>query len=128
MATFNLLVYLNAYSDTKSSNSPNLSNFRWNRDIEGVTASNPVGQAVTLDPSEVRTIFTGSIVKKFLYLEAKTACAFLINGTIAESVKPFVIGSSTQPGIFAKTSDITSLVITNPSSTDPLEVYYITIE
>lgn len=128
MAKLSLLFVLNAYSDKKGSNAPNLNNFRWTRDIQGVEAESPLSQEVTLAASETKTLFTGSAVKKFVYIEANKACDLVINGDEEADIKPFVINDSTQPGIFVRTSDITSIEVTNPSSTEELTVFFVAVE
>lgn len=59
MPKLSLLIHLNAYSDSNSSNAPSLSNFKWTRDISGLPASNPVSAAFQLNPGETRTLYTG---------------------------------------------------------------------
>jgi hypothetical protein len=66
MATLNLLVFLNAYSDKKPSNSPRLSNIKWSRDLTGLSVSNPGSQEYTIAASGTVTI-SG---KKFIYIES----------------------------------------------------------
>lgn len=128
MSKFNFLINLGTYSDSQSSNAPDLNNFNWTRAISGVEATDPLSMTITLAPSETRTVFTGSNVKKFMYLEANKALDLVTNGDTEDSIKPFVVGNKTYPGVYVKTSDITSLELTNPSSTDPVTVYLAAIE
>lgn len=60
MSKLNFLVFLNTYSDPSASNNPSLSNFKWNRDVSGLPASNPLSEAFSLAPAESKDIFNGS--------------------------------------------------------------------
>jgi hypothetical protein len=128
MSTLNLLVFLNSYADSKSSNSPTLSNFRWSREIDLIPAANSTSQSVVLQVSETKTIFTGAAIKKFVYIESDQHVTLTINGVSGSEVKPFVIGTTTAPGIFMQTSDITSLVVINTSSTSVANLFVATVE
>lgn len=59
MAKLSILTYLQAYEDFNPSNSPNRSNFKWNRNINSLEVGNPTSLQLTLAPGEVRTIFNG---------------------------------------------------------------------
>lgn len=122
MANMNLLVALNTYSDANASNNPNLSNFKWSRDIVGFPVSNPVSQVLTLAPGASVTIFT-SAAKKFVYVESDFDVNLAINGGSALTLKPYVINTSKVPGTFMLKSAFTALVITNPSGTDTANVF-----
>lgn len=111
MATLNLLVFLNAYSDKKPSNSPRLSNIKWSRDLTGLVVENPGSQEYTLAASGAVTVSN----KKFVYVEAGQPVTLAINGGAAITLNPFVVGTTVYPGVFMLHADITSLVITNPS-------------
>lgn len=129
MSKLTLSVFLTTYSDKKPSNSPNLSNFKWDRTINGISAENPTSQMITLAASETRTIFTGAAVKKLLYMEAGAEITYKINAeAAAESLKPLVINDSVFPGLLLRTSDITSLEVTNPSSTEEVVLFIATVE
>lgn len=128
MSKLNFSVILNSYADSNSSNAPSLTNFKWNRENIGLTAKNPLCQTISIAASASRTIFSGSDIKKLVYIESNKLCNLTINGTINHSVKPLVINNSTLPGVFLNSSDITSLVIANPSATEALEVLLIAIE
>jgi hypothetical protein len=52
-------IFLNAYSDSYPSNAPSRSSFRWNRDANGVLASNPDSLQFTLAPGETRSLVSG---------------------------------------------------------------------
>jgi hypothetical protein len=60
MAIFNFLVFLNAYEDANSSNQPSLSNFRWDREVNGLAVNNAQSLAFLLAPGETKTLFNGS--------------------------------------------------------------------
>lgn len=60
MPNLNLLVFLNSYSDPNSSNNPSLSNFKWDREINGLSVENPQSLAFSLAPGETRVLFNGS--------------------------------------------------------------------
>lgn len=129
MALLNFLLSLNAYSDKKSSNSPNLSNFKWIRDIQGIPTERVTSQALTVNPSTPLTVFSG-YARKFLYVETMHDVDLNINGgaTII-NIKPVVINNSKQPGQFLViTGNITSLQIINNESTDFAEVFIATCE
>lgn len=127
MPKLNLSVNISTYSDKKPSNSPGLSNFKWNRSINGIAAENPTSIAATLDASEVREMFTGAVVK-FMYLETNQPVNVSINGDAPIELKPIVINSSTFPGVLLLTSDINSLEITNPSTTAEASIFLATVE
>lgn len=118
MAVLNLLIFLNAYSDKKPSNSPRLQNVKWSRDLTGLTVSNPGSQEYTLEASGSVTV-SG---KKFVYVESAQEVELTINGGDPIVLKPFVIGTTKHPGVFMLHADIASLVITNPSATEEAEV------
>lgn len=128
MSKLNLLVVLNSYSDSRASNAPNLVNFKWARDIQAISADGLLSQSLVIPASGTVTLFTGaSPAKKFVYVEAAAHVTMLINGTINEDIKPFVNGTSVQPGLFMRTSDITSLAITNPG-TEEVEIFFAAVE
>lgn len=60
MSKLNFLVYLNTYSDARSSNAPSMSNFKWTREIEGIPAGNPLSEGFSLAPGETKTLFDGT--------------------------------------------------------------------
>lgn len=128
MSKLNLSVYLSTYSDSKASNAPSLQNFKWNRSINGVEAQNAVSMTVTLAAGQTRTLFTGTAVKKLVYLETSGEITHAINGETASPLKPIVINNSTKPGILLRTSDITSLEVTNPSLTEEVTIFLATVE
>lgn len=128
MSKLNLSILLSTYSDKRSSNAPALNNFKWARNISGIDAKNPSSQTITLAPSATLTLFTGSAIKKLVYLETDKEVNAAVNGAANISIKPIVINDSTFPGILLRTSDITSLAVTNPSATESLTIFLATVE
>lgn len=59
MSKMNILVYLNAYRDSNPSNNPSLSNFKWSREFQGLSAEKPQSIEFCLAPGESRTLFNG---------------------------------------------------------------------
>lgn len=127
--SINLASYASSGNGTCSvTNSPQMTNFRWARSVQNIPADNVLSQSLEVAASATTTLFTGSDIRKFLYLETDSQLSLLINGTITQIVNPIVIGSSTSPGVFMCSCDITSLVVTNTSSTDEANVFFATIE
>jgi hypothetical protein len=60
MSKLNLQVYLNAYSDSNSSNNPSQNNFKWLRDMNGLIVSDPQSIPVSLAPGETKSIFNAA--------------------------------------------------------------------
>lgn len=63
MSLFKMLVYLNASSDNQcipGSNNPSLSNFKWTRELSGLSVSNPSSSSFSLAPGETKTLFSGT--------------------------------------------------------------------
>lgn len=118
MATLNMLIFLNAYSDKKPSNSPKLSNIKWSRDLTGLFVSNPGSQEYEIAASGAVTI-SG---KKFVYVECASPVQLTINGGSPITLNPFIVNSSVFPGVFMLHADITTLVLTNPSTTVAADV------
>lgn len=128
MSKLNLSIFLSTYSDKRASNSPNLSNFKWAREINGIQAENPVSMAVTLAPNETRVLFTGAAVKKLVYLETNLLIEADINAEDTIELKPIVVNNAVFPGVLLRTSDITSLEVTNPSSTEEATIFLAMVE
>lgn len=59
MSKFSLSVYLNAYSDVFPSNTPNMSNFKWNRDLNSIFVNNPTNLAAQVAPGTTLPLFSG---------------------------------------------------------------------
>jgi len=59
MPNLNLLFFLNAYSDRHASNAPSRQNFKWSRDVNGLSVENPYSLEFTLAPGETRSLFSG---------------------------------------------------------------------
>ncbi len=67
------------------------------------------------------------MAKKFLYLESDQNCGLTFNGTLNDTIQPFVYPAFTQPGIMAKTATVYSLTIVN-NSTNTANLFLATIE
>src|ERR1035437_9599016 len=60
MSNLNILVFLNAYSDQIANNNPTLGNFKWDREVNGLSVANPSSLQISLAPGETRAIFSGT--------------------------------------------------------------------
>lgn len=128
MAYLNYFLQFKVFADKNPSNSPNLVNLDWVRDVQGVAVANQSGQVFTIPASGSITVFT-SATKKFAYIEADAALQLGINGSATPlTISPVVIGSSSQPGSFMFNGLLTALILTNPSSTDPVNVFVASAE
>jgi hypothetical protein len=127
MAFLNYFLQFKAFADKNTSNSPNLTNMNWVRDVKGVTVNNQSSQVLTIPASGSVTVFTGA-TKKFAYVESDENLNVAINGAAALQIKPLVVGTSTEPASLLVTATLTSLVLTNPSSTDPVSVFIASAE
>lgn len=56
----NLLIFLNSYRDANPSNNPSMSQFKWQREANGISSSKPQSVEFCLTPGETRTLFNGS--------------------------------------------------------------------
>ena len=132
MQTTNLSINLTTYNSSGSgcsvTNNPQQINVRWNRAISGIPSDNVLTQSLIVPVSSSVTLFSGSDIHKFTYLETDSQLTLLINGSITIVVKPFINGTVKSPGVFMMTSDITSIVLTNASSTDEANVFFSSIE
>lgn len=61
MPKMNLLFHLNAYEDEQVVNSPSLNNFKWSRDMQQITISEPESKSLMVSPSYSTTLFSGSV-------------------------------------------------------------------
>ena len=61
MSLLNLLVHLNAYEDSNSTNNPSMNHFKWQKDLQGITISEPTSKQVTLQVGESLSLFAGSV-------------------------------------------------------------------
>ena len=53
MSKLNLSLFLNAYSDSNPTNSPNRSNFKWERSLNGILVNDPNSLEFSLAPGEI---------------------------------------------------------------------------
>jgi hypothetical protein len=60
MSKLNILVHLNAYSDAASSNNPNLNNFKWSREVQGLAIDEAKSDGFRLASGVSSTVFNGS--------------------------------------------------------------------
>ena len=59
MNKLNFLVYLNAYADANPSNAPSRNNFKWSRELNGLSVNNPNSLEFSLAPGETKTLING---------------------------------------------------------------------
>jgi hypothetical protein len=128
MSILNINVSLTSYNSTGSgcslTNNPSQLNFKWNRAVSGIPSDNVLSQSETIPVSSSSTLFSGATVYSFIYLETDSQLTLLINGTITQIINPIIVNGSTFPGIFMCNSDITSVVVTNSSATNPADIFY----
>jgi hypothetical protein len=61
VAKFNLIFSLNSYEDSASSNNPNMSHFKWTRQLSGANAEEPFSIQTLIHAGEESVIFDDSI-------------------------------------------------------------------
>lgn len=61
MSKMNFLVHLNAYRDDTDTNNPSLNHFKWNRDLQGLSVSEPESKCVDLQPGQTLSLFSGTV-------------------------------------------------------------------
>ncbi|MDD5650766.1 MAG: hypothetical protein PHF86_10200 [Candidatus Nanoarchaeia archaeon] len=61
MNNLNLLVAINAYSDTNPSNNPTLNNTKWSRNLIGIDVNNTESHNITLSAGQGTSLFSGAI-------------------------------------------------------------------
>ena len=128
MANLQLLVNIGSYSDTSPSNAPSMQNFKWTRAINALTAANPQSEQAQVAISGSATLFSGSSVKRIVYLETDIAVQLTINGGTPFTVSPLIQTGGNFPGMYLSTEGITSLVVTNPSSTAVANIFMASVE
>lgn len=112
MAIVNFSVFLNSYSDPRASNNPNLSNFKWMREINGINTTAATSMSAQIAASQSKTFFTND-PKQMIYIEADQPCDITINGVLAPSLVPVTINGVTLPGVFLINSIVNTLQVTN---------------
>jgi hypothetical protein len=127
MSRLYLSIFLSTYSDKRASNATSLNNFKWNRDINGIDATNPASRAFVVDATSSLTLFDDAEAKKLVYIESDQEVELTINGETALTLKPVIINDSKFPGIFLQTSDITSIAVNNAGAEDA-NIFLITVE
>jgi hypothetical protein len=61
MSKLNLLVHLNAYKDKTDTNDPALNHFKWTRDLQQLSVSEPESKCITLPAGQSASLFSGSV-------------------------------------------------------------------
>lgn len=61
MNTYNSNFFINVYNDPVSTSSPQRSNVRWDRSIQGIACSKPTSREFDLAPNETKTLFDGTV-------------------------------------------------------------------
>lgn len=61
MAKLNVLVHLNAYSDSKDTNNPSMNNVRWSRDLESIPVDEPASKSLQVQPGQSMSLFSGTV-------------------------------------------------------------------
>lgn len=115
MPKLNFQVFLNGYNDSSQTSTPMLSNFKWNREINGIPYTTENSQMVHLAPGATANIIV-SDTKSFLYLDSDQQITVIYNGGSAITLSPFQISGKLQPGCFLISGPVTSVTITNPGS------------
>lgn len=111
----NLQVFLNSYNDSCQTSTPMLSNFKWNREVNGVPFTAENSQMLVVPPSGTVNLLT-SDTKTFLYVDTDQSVSVIYNGGGPITVAPFQINGKLQPGVFMITGAVVSLSITNPGT------------
>ena len=121
----NLVVDLKGYDGTNANTCQ--ASFKRNVQYVGIDLNNETVQEVTVAGSGgTATLFDApGDARKFIYLETTAECEIAVNDIVESNVKPIVIGTSSQRGIYLKSSDIEKVVITN-NNVDEIKIYYIT--
>jgi hypothetical protein len=125
MSKMNLVVDLKGYDGTNANTCQ--ASFKRNAQYVGIDLNNETVQEVTVAGSGgTATLFDApGDARKFIYLETTAECGIAVNDIVESNVKPIVIGTSSQRGIYLKSSDIEKVVITN-NNVDEIKIYYIT--
>jgi len=126
MSQMNLLIDLKGYEGSNANTCQ--SSFSKNVQYIGISLNDETVQQVTVASgggSETLFSVAPADAKKFIYLEASGECDIIVNGVAESTLKPIVVGSSSKPGIFFKSSSLESLVVTNNGASD-IVVYYVT--
>lgn len=132
MSVLNLQTNLSSYDSSGSgcavTNNPSQINFKRSLVANNIVSDNVLSQSLEVAANSSATLFTGSDVRKFIYVETDSPLSLLINGTITIILNPFINGTTVSPGVFMMTCDITSLVVTNASMTDAADVFFAVAE
>lgn len=115
MPKLNLKVFMNGYNDLSQTSTPMLSNFKWNREINGIPYTSENSQMIRLAPGATANIVV-SDSKSFLYVDTDQAISLIYNNGSAIAVKPFQVNGSLQPGCFLISGTVSSVSVTNPGT------------
>lgn len=118
-----LLVNIGAYSDAILSNVPGMQNFKWTRAINALSVQNPKSDALVVPISSTATVFTGSTAKRVVYLEADGPLDVSVNGGAVQTIIPLIQSGGNFPAMFLSTEAVTSISVTNNSTTTVVNVY-----
>ena len=122
----NLIIDLKGYDGTNSNTCT--PNFGRSLQYIGIDTSEEIIQEVTIPASSTVALFSVLLAdaKKFLYLEATAECDIIVNGGAeVTTVKPIVIGTTSNSGVYFTSSELTEISITNNAITD-MKVYFVT--
>ncbi len=116
MPKTNFNFFINAYGDSCQTSTPALSNFKWNREINGVPYNNENSQQIQV-PGSTTTSNLIISPSSFIYLESDVAVSVIYNGGTAMTLVPFQVNGLTKPAVFFIAGAATSLTITNAGTT-----------
>lgn len=61
MSKMNLTIHLNAYTDQVSTNNPDLNHFKWTRNLQQLSISEPESKCINLQPGQSASLFSGTV-------------------------------------------------------------------
>jgi hypothetical protein len=61
MSKMNLLVHLNAYQDVNATVNPSQNNWKWQRDIQGISIADPSSKSLSLPSGQSLSLFSGMV-------------------------------------------------------------------
>jgi hypothetical protein len=111
----NFSVFLNSYNDSCQTSTPQLNNFRWERDIYGIPFTQENSQMLVVQPNATVTLLA-SDNKSFIYIDTDQSLSMIYNGGSAIVVNPFNVNGKLQPGVFFLSGTVNSVSITNTSA------------
>lgn len=123
----NIILDLKGYDGTNANTCS--SNFRKGVQYIGINTSEEIIQEVTIPAASTVTLFTvpNADAKKLIYLESTAECDVGINGGAeVTTVKPVIVGSTVNRGIYLASIELETVDITNNDVTNEIKVYFIT--